>query len=101
MYNLRATSGSDIGKFIKKPWKIAHKHTDAITKFAGKQIGDYKHWKERIKDHISTSWHPWRGLLDAAEKSTVTISKHELHNMRFENSTGWDLAADLWYIVST
>ena len=84
----------------KQPWKISRKHTDALSKVSGKS-NDYKHWKERIKDHVADSWHQWRELLDAAEKTSTVILSTDLAKMQFGDATGWDLSVDLWYFLST
>ena len=92
----------------KKALKISRKFTESLTKLDGKH-GDYALWKERMMDHIADPWPKWKGLLEAAERTTTTITYemlNELHvaghfqELNLNGDTIHDLSLDLWYFIS-
>ena len=80
--------------------RIPKKDTANLATFDG-EYKTYKTWRLKLTDHIAGENESWRHLLFHCQKQTEhRIDYAMLGNMRFGRSTGWDLAVDLWNVVS-
>ena len=76
-------------------WKIPRNNTEGLIKFDG-ALSDYKNWKNRIRDHSSEGWTPWREILDMAATARKEHRMEELESCTWHGVPAHHLSADLW-----
>ena len=76
-------------------WKIPRKNMEGLFKFDG-ELGQYKPWKSRIRDHCSEEWAQWRQVLDHAERVPYGLKTEHLQNTTLFGISASALSSDLW-----
>ena len=78
---------------------ISKKNIGDLPMFDG-EYDRYSHWKNKLSDHCADTNAYWRAILKHIQEANGPIDYNVLAHTRYGNSTGWDLALDLWNFVS-
>ena len=80
-------------------FKISRKQISDLPIFDG-DYAKYSHWKNKLTDHCADTNVYWRAILKHVQEATGVIDYYQLVRVRYGNSTGWDLALDMWSFIS-
>ena len=80
-------------------FKLERKGVSDLPMFDGKH-DKYSHWKNKLTDHAAENNTYWRAILKHVQQCTTPIDFHVLAATKYGKSTGWDLAMDLWNLIS-
>ena len=82
------------GRAQIKDFDISYKHNPQIKVFDG-SISQYKHWAERMKDHIARNNHRWAQMLEFVADCKTPVTKEDLWATHCDGVNAWTLALKL------
>ena len=85
--------------YDRMSYKIREKGIKELPTFDGEHSG-YRYWKNKLTDHMAKDNDHWRVLLKGVEAHPMHIEPQWLFTLQFGNLNGWQLAVDLWNLIS-
>ena len=80
-------------------YKISKKGVADLPVFNGDHA-KYSHWKNKLTDFVCENNAYWKALLKHSQESLNILSYQVLAATTYGASNGWDLAMDLWNLIS-